>query len=228
MSWAKLDDGFHCHAKVIGTDLAAIGLYALGLSYVAQQRTDGLLQPHVARHLARGDLKVIAQLVASKLWIEHPDGYEVHDYLRYNPSAKQLKKQAKLSAARQRDYRERHGVTRPLVTHSPQRDGTGYSVLSPSQSFEQFWKAYPRKKSKGAAERVWAKLKPDATLLARILAAIETNAPRWRADLQYAPYPATWLHAKGWEDEPEVNGADPQQRLAVADLNARIVAAGRI
>ena len=70
--------------------------------------------------------------------------------------------------------------------------------------FAQFWKAYPRKKSKGLAEKVWAKLRPDAALLAQILAAVDRAraSPDWQRDGgKYIPYPANWLDAKGWEDE---------------------------
>lgn len=73
-----------------------------------------------------------------------------------------------------------------------------------AQSFAQFWQAYPKKKSKGQAERAWSKLRPDAPLIAAILRAIETarSSLAWRRDAgQYIPYPATWLNARGWEDE---------------------------
>ena len=70
--------------------------------------------------------------------------------------------------------------------------------------FAQFWKAYPRKKSKGLAEKVWARLRPGAALLAQILAAVDRAraSPDWQRDGgKYIPYPANWLDAKGWEDE---------------------------
>ncbi|MDE5575785.1 MAG: hypothetical protein K2J11_00155 [Oscillospiraceae bacterium] len=70
-------------------------------------------------------------------------------------------------------------------------------------SFEKFWKAYPRKKAKDAALRAWKKLKPDENLLNVILAAIEQQkqSDQWRKDKgQYIPYPATWLNGRRWED----------------------------
>lgn len=70
--------------------------------------------------------------------------------------------------------------------------------------FDIFWKAYPKKKSKGAAEKWWKKNKPSKELLIKIIASIgklkQTND--WRKDGgQFIPHPATWLNAKGWEDE---------------------------
>ena len=69
--------------------------------------------------------------------------------------------------------------------------------------FEQFWKTYPKKKSKGQAERAFAKTNPDEQLLATMFAKIEQAkmSEDWRKDNgQFIPYPATWLNAKGWED----------------------------
>lgn len=70
--------------------------------------------------------------------------------------------------------------------------------------FEKFFTAYPKKRSKGQAEKAWAKLKPNEHLVGVILRAVErakTSAEWTRADGQYIPYPATWLNAKGWEDD---------------------------
>jgi len=83
--------------------------------------------------------------------------------------------------------------------------------------FEHFWKAYPRKKSKGQAEKAWAKIKPkpNEQLLASMIATIEQakKSEDWlKEGGQFIPYPATWLNAKGWEDEvikPGGNGKDP-------------------
>ena len=40
------------------------------------------------------------------------------------------------------------------------------------KAFTEFWLAYPRKKAKGAAEKAWAKIRPDEQLHNRILDAI--------------------------------------------------------
>ncbi len=70
-----------------------------------------------------------------------------------------------------------------------------------------FWKAYPKKKSPGAAERAWRKIK--LADVPAIMAAIEArrNSHDWtKQKRQYCPYPATFLNQRQWEDEPpEVN-----------------------
>lgn len=70
--------------------------------------------------------------------------------------------------------------------------------------FQKFWQAYPKKRSKGDAEKAWKALKPDDALLADILKSIELQKQsiNWQKDGgQYIPYPATFLRAKGWLDE---------------------------
>jgi hypothetical protein len=70
--------------------------------------------------------------------------------------------------------------------------------------FENFWRIYPRKKAKGTAEKAWAKLKPSEQLIAEILSAVEraTTSVEWTKERgQFIPYPATWLNARGWQDE---------------------------
>lgn len=70
--------------------------------------------------------------------------------------------------------------------------------------FSEFWQAYPRKKSKGDAEKAWLKLKPDEQLHDRIIFAVEQakTSVEWQKDGgQFIPYPASWLNAKGWEDD---------------------------
>ena len=76
-------------------------------------------------------------------------------------------------------------------------------------TFEQFWKAYPKKKSKGQAEKAFFKINPDEQLLAIMIAKIEQakKSEDWIKEKgKYIQYPATWLEAKGWEDEePETH-----------------------
>lgn len=87
------------------------------------------------------------------------------------------------------------------------RDATGVSEM-----FERFWSAYPKKVSKGTAEKSFAKIKPDAALLQNILSAVERAkaSDDWKKEGgQYIPHPATWLNGKRWEDECG-EGSSPQ------------------
>lgn len=73
--------------------------------------------------------------------------------------------------------------------------------------FSEFWNQYPHrngaKKGKAAAEKAWAKAIKARASPSQIIA----GALRYANDRQviqgYAKDPATWLNAKGWEDDIE-------------------------
>ena len=70
--------------------------------------------------------------------------------------------------------------------------------------FDEFWKAYPKKKAKEAARKAWVKLKPDEALGKEIIQAVIKSAKTkdWlKENGKYIPYPATYLNGKRWEDE---------------------------
>ena len=73
-----------------------------------------------------------------------------------------------------------------------------------SERFTLFWKAYPKKVGKGAAEKTWKKIKPTAELFNTIMAAIDAAkaSEQWqRENGRYIPNPTTWLNQRRWEDE---------------------------
>ena len=74
------------------------------------------------------------------------------------------------------------------------------------RDFDQFYAAYPKKKSRGDAEKAFAKVHGSVPL-ETLLTAISTlsESPDWRRDDgRYIPYPASWLNAKGWLDVEDV------------------------
>ncbi|MBS7362492.1 MAG: hypothetical protein KIH03_01640, partial [Paludibacteraceae bacterium] len=75
-----------------------------------------------------------------------------------------------------------------------------------SESFEEFWKLYPRKVNKSKAKEIWMKIKPEDELLEAIMDSVKRQSmtPAWRKDGgQYVPHATTWLRGKRWEDEVE-------------------------
>lgn len=67
--------------------------------------------------------------------------------------------------------------------------------------FEEFWKAYPKKRSKENCLKWYLKNKPTEEEQKQILLAIAffKNDKQWK-DEQYIPYPSTFLNQKRWED----------------------------
>jgi hypothetical protein len=97
----------------------------------------------------------------------------------------------------------------PTTNHPPPT--TNHQKNPLAQSFARFWQSYPKRKSKGQAEKAWHKLKPNEQLVPEILAGVERakTSEQWLRDGgQFVPYPATWLNARGWEDEISVAASD--------------------
>ena len=73
------------------------------------------------------------------------------------------------------------------------------------QQFARFWDAYPKRVAKKDARRAWAKLNPSPAVVDQMLGALawQTQQPGWLKDGgAYVPYPASWLNAERWTDEP--------------------------
>lgn len=91
-----------------------------------------------------------------------------------------------------------------------------------TERFEQFWKAYPRKVGKGAALKVWVKLKPSEELLVRMLKAVEQQkrTAQWQRDSgQFIPHPSTWLNQERWEDEVTNGGVENERNQQCHERN---------
>lgn len=106
----------------------------------------------------------------------------------------------------------------------PARDGDGdVKPLAQPDGFARFWEQYPKKRSKGDAEKAWKAIRPDRVLLDRILQAIAQAklTDDWqKSGGQFIPYPATWLRAKGWEDIVSTESAEQSQVPDLASIEA--------
>ena len=80
--------------------------------------------------------------------------------------------------------------------------------------FARFWKAYPKKVSKFAAEKSFKKINPDDSLLETMINAINTAkaSAQWQKENgQFIPNPSTWLNQRRWEDE--IEPSQPQREV---------------
>ena len=102
-----------------------------------------------------------------------------------------------------------------VKTNTAQR---GNSTDNYTTDFEQFWAAYPKRKNKGQAWKAWKALKPSHTTVQDMLACLPLHvaSSQWLKDNgQYIPYPATWLNARGWEDEVENGNGKPPPQIEI-------------
>lgn len=113
MSWVRLDDGAPGHRKIVGLSDAAFRLWIVGLTHCNQQANDGRFSAHAARimfgYLASPELGkgAAAELVTADLWTQTDEGYEVRNYLEYQPSKAERDSANKAAAERMRNMRAR-------------------------------------------------------------------------------------------------------------------------
>lgn len=197
MAWVKIDDQFFIkpRARKAGKDGRA--LFFAGLCYCAANRTDGQIVtsavPLVAS-FAEVEPTVADLLVDIGLWTADQDGFQVIDFLKFNPSREQLEADAAAAAERQsrarsrresqRDTERSDGVSpaAPLPSPSP----GGQSPLPSSSDLGRLptdlWTTMADKKLERAKavsnpsswrRKVMANDKADAELVARALTLVE-------------------------------------------------------
>jgi hypothetical protein len=109
MPWVKIDDKFHSHPKVIAAGVEGVALHVIALSWCGEYLTDGFIPEAQIRRLSLSDnyQAIAAHLVSVGLWDIADGGYQIHDYLEYNPSAEQVRAQRAANAERQARHRDK-------------------------------------------------------------------------------------------------------------------------
>ena len=89
--------------------------------------------------------------------------------------------------------------------------------MTTADDFETFWKAYPRRISKGAARTAFAKAIKKVSL-DTMLSAIQTYIRHKPERIDYK-HPSTWLNQECWDDEWQSVPAQVQQGRGVSMAN---------
>jgi hypothetical protein len=121
MAWVRIDDGYAEHPKMLAAGAEGIALDIAAMCYCARQTTDGFVPAAVVDRLvsARKRSRIVQRLVDVGRWTrdEERDGYLIHDYLKFNPSASDLvtlrnqKSAAGKAGAHRRWHSDGHGTS---------------------------------------------------------------------------------------------------------------------
>ena len=97
-----------------------------------------------------------------------------------------------------------------MLTVNKQRSDTlkkHYNQDAKINGFEEFWKAYPKKRDKQKSKTAWIKKQPD---LPKVLKALkeQVKSEQWTKNAgQFIPLPSTWLNGARWEYETETSNS---------------------
>lgn len=130
MGWARFDDGYLDHPKILEAGPWAELLDMRAVIWCAKYETDGLVTRVALKRIGREIPKVasrVLSLVECGRWtVNENGGWWVHDYLKFNPSKAEKETQRKLGRERVRNHR------RNAVTNASQSKGRGgESVVVP-------------------------------------------------------------------------------------------------
>jgi len=142
VTWVKLDDQFPDHPKALACTAEAMWLHICGLCWCARHLTDGRIPRNAVPRLAvvKKPEDRAAELVAAGIWLEVDGGFEIHDYLKFQPSKSQVESQRQSQRDRQRESRARRSVsastpTRPDPTRTDiTKDDDHFQSVEPAVS----------------------------------------------------------------------------------------------
>lgn len=220
MPWAKLDDGFWSNPKVLAAGNEAAGVYARCIAYCAAHLTDGRVPSEVVKFMAGSSRKVVPNLLANGLLEEGSSGFQIPDYLVYNPSKEEVQKKRKADAKRQAEHRSRKkspDESRRDTSASraaPSRPLNGERSSEPSRGEEEFssLRTLSAKDSPTRIEAVfieWGKAagkRPGDTVLDPKRRRVIANA------LKLAPLDMVLAAARGWVHSPHNRGENDRGR----------------
>lgn len=109
VSWLRIDDSFAEHEKIIDLSDKAFRLHIVGMCYCARNLTDGRLTDRAIKvvcAVTSASRRHIVELRDATLWVPLEDGWQIKDYLDYNPDAAAVKGRRAMAADRQRRWRD--------------------------------------------------------------------------------------------------------------------------
>jgi hypothetical protein len=239
VAWAKVDDGWWCHPKVIGLSAAARGVWVSALSWSCAQRKD--VVPAGLLGMVGGSNDEANELVGAGLWVADLSGWRIHDWAEYQDMStsekraeagrkggkasgesrradqgKQVGSEANEANGRSKDEANGEAGTHPFpsqpVPSKEKTRSTPAATPEVSRLFdEEFWPRCPRKVQKGKALEAFAKALKAGVTPTTIVEGLERMKPEWATrPADKVPHPATWLNAEGWHDEPVAVLREPQ------------------
>lgn len=91
MGWVRIDDEAPYHPKNVQVGVAGFGLFCAGLCYANRFLTDGFIPVGALSAVFPGErwsrlVKLSEGLVDAGLWEKKDNGWQIHDYLHYQPT----------------------------------------------------------------------------------------------------------------------------------------------
>jgi hypothetical protein len=168
MPWVRFDDQFPIHRKTAGLSDAAFRLHVSAIFWCARNLTDGFVSKDDLDDVCarvRTPIRFAAELVIRRLWHlgdetcpsdrcvapHNGDGWVIHDYLEYQPSAERVHADRLDNARRQQEWRERQAERRNAVSNGVSNEGSNGVPSRPVPELQELGSAQRNGVTNGAA-----------------------------------------------------------------------------
>ena len=195
------------------------GVYRRLLDHYYETETPIPLETHpLIRRLRLAGHEETVGLILDEFFIKCEDGFRNHrcdaEISSYHGKAQANRSNGKKGGRPRKQPENPSGFHKeptenlnhkPLTTNQEPKDKkTCAQRADHADTFEVFWKMYPKKQAKEPAKKAWAKLKPVGEMLDKIMDALAKQCASndWTKEGgQFIPQASTWIDQKRWEDE---------------------------
>jgi hypothetical protein len=149
MSWAKFDDQYPDHPKIVEVGPLGMALHTAATCYCARYLTNGFIPKNQITKLlnlegilvenngvshAVTNKEITEELIRVGLFESAPGGYKIHDYLKYNPNADQVKAEREVTRLRQEKWRSENKKTDYKTNNNAVTNGVTNGDVTPAPS----------------------------------------------------------------------------------------------
>lgn len=228
--FAPLSAHYYKDDAILAVGPMAELLFVRSLAFCTEVLSDGFITERQLSRLVAPDLVDVSELavilVNGGLWERVNGGYLIRSWLKWNRSREEITRSRAIDAARKREgaaeddveddvevvpdgiHVDSVGIGQPSLSlslsPSPSLSKNTSLAELASESFAEFWSAYPRKAGKRNAQKAYLAavkrgISPDLILKAAKLYA----ESRHGTDLRFTKHPSSWLNGGYYDDEPE-------------------------
>lgn len=141
MAWARIHDGAMSHPKISALSDAAFRVWVKGLAFCQMNLTDGIIPRNAAKEMG-GTKRVLDELILplsaeyKPLWLIHPIGFVINDYLYWNDSREHVQTKRELGRRRKQEWerKQRENAGSERVVERVTERGTNARHSTPPTS----------------------------------------------------------------------------------------------
>lgn len=224
--YAQLSNGFFEDTKIrkaLKVNPRAGLLFVMSIAFSSSNLTDGHITVDDAEYVLGASQDDIGYLTAEGLWVESDDGWDIHNYLKYNLSSDRVMSRLEADKSRKSisvrnpdgkgtesvrnpdDFRadvnkeQRTENNNPPLT-PPIGEGTQTGMLTEDLLFEEAWEAYPRHTGSKRRTRSLFVTMDELPSIVEAAREMRRRVDAGELEARYVPSMSRWLENGAYSD----------------------------